>query len=72
MEPSRAGPGQDKADPGSGQNGAGRATKAPQGCYDEGGFACKEGSASPVTYENQLRKTSNDLIRLPYDGPYDG
>lgn len=44
MEPSRAGPGQDKADPGSGQNGAGRATKAPQGRYDEG--VCVQGRIS--------------------------
>lgn len=67
MEPSRAGPGQDKADLGSGQNGAGRATEAPQGAMTKG-VACKEGLASPVTYENQLRGTSNDLVRLPYDG----
>lgn len=25
------------------------------------GFACNEGSVSPVTYEDQLRETSNDL-----------
>lgn len=27
------------------------------------GFACNDRSASPVTYEDQLRQTSNDLKR---------
>lgn len=44
MESSQPGPGQDEAETGSGQNGAGGAMKAPEGCYDEG--VCMQGRIS--------------------------
>ena len=53
MEPSQAGPGGDREDLRSG------ARKSTGGAMTKD-FVCNEGSVSLVTYEDQLRQTSND------------
>lgn len=64
MEPSQAGPGQDTQTQPRLRTERADSRRHRRGAVMKG-FACKEGSASPVTHENQPRETSNNPARLP-------